>query len=185
MRRISLLGAVAVAALGLSSCVGIGAVNQGSVTRRAQERGGGVTTDLVADALAAVAAETGDPTLRVHTLTAELAAVTVVVAGDQPGRLTSWRYGTSGLYGGRGLAGPDPVRAGGGEAVSAALFGPDEAGLDELDAMVERVIESSGVVGGWVETATVARPGPGAAPTVTFVVTDDLREATVVVGGDG
>lgn len=181
--RATALAVVVVAALGLTSCVGIGAVNRGAVTARAQERGGGVTAGLVADALDAVAEASGQDPLRVQALTASFTTVTLVVAGSGgDGGLESWRYGTSGMYGGRGVTGPEPV---GGEVVAGTLFTAEEAGLDGLDAMVDRARATAGRPGGWVETVTVTRPVAGEAPTVTLLVSDRGHEVAVVMAPDG
>lgn len=183
--RLGALTVALVAAVGLSSCVGIGAVNRDAVDRRARERGGGITADLVGDAVEAVASEIGDDTPQVLTLVASFSEVDLVVADpSSPDRAQRWRYGTSGLYGGRGLTGPEPER-GAGEQVTGRLYTPEQAGLARLDAMVDTALEEAGLPDGWVERATVARPAAGRAPATTLAVTDGYAEVTVVVDPDG
>ncbi|HEV7722018.1 MAG TPA: hypothetical protein VGO60_12060 [Iamia sp.] len=169
--------ALVVAALALTSCAGIGTVSQEEVTAEAQRRGGGITTHLVDAAVEAVAEETGRDPLPVHSITATLAQVTIVVpsADGSPGR-DAWTYGTSGLYGGRGLTGPAVAgeSAGGIFAVATGDLDVDTAGATARDA---------GGPGTWVESVTVARPGEGAEPVVSVVVTDGAVSQTIVVEG--
>ncbi len=155
-----------VAAVALTSCVGIGAVNRGSVTREAQERGGGITSALLDDAIAAVAEETGTDPLQVHSVTARLAQVTIVVpATDGSGGREAWTYGTSGLYGGKGLEGPAVA-----EEPAFGTF-PLAAGAIDVDALAATARDEAGP-GRWVDAVTVARPAEGAEPITTVVVTD-------------
>jgi hypothetical protein len=175
MRRRGWIGLV-VAGLALTSC-GFGTVSQDDVTAEARRRGGGVTSDLVAAAIEAVADETGQDPLRVHSITATLAQVTVVVpATDGSGRRETWTYGTSGRYGGRGLAGP-VVGAG----PAAGTFPVAADGVD-VDAAAATARDAGGP-GRWVESVTVIRPGEGAEPVRSVVVTDGVSPQTVVVEG--
>lgn len=178
--RASLAGALVVAAVALTSCVGAGAVNQGAVTAEVQRRGGGVTTALVDDALAAVAEETGEDPLVVHSITATLATVVIVVpATDGSGGRESWRYGTSGIYGGRGLEGPDVA-----EEPAFETF-PVRVGDLDVDAHGATAREAGGP-GRWVESYTVARPAAGAEPVTTVVVADGVdAPSPVVLDADG
>lgn len=163
----------AVVALALASC-GIGAMSQDELTAEARGRGGGVTTSLVDEAIAAVAAETGQDRLTVTSITATLAQVTIAVAGSG-----SWTYGTSGLYGGRGLTGPTadgPGAAGRAFPVATGELDVDAAGATARDAVGP---------GTWVESVTVTRPAEGAEPSLAVVVTDGAASATVVVDATG
>ncbi|HEX7134618.1 MAG TPA: hypothetical protein VF228_18740 [Iamia sp.] len=163
------------AALALTSCAGIGTVSQDEVTAEAQRRGGGVTTDLVDAAVEAVADETGQDPLPVHSITATLAQVTIVVpAGDGSPRRESWTYGTSGRYGGRGLGGPELVAA-----PPTGIF-PVAPGDLDVDAAGATAREAGGP-DSWVQTVTVTRPSEGAQPTLSVVVTDGSNSQTIVV----
>jgi hypothetical protein len=158
-------------ALALASC-GIGAVSQDDLTAEAQGRGGGVTTSLVDEAIAAVADEVGRDPLLVRSITATLAQVTIVVDGGD-----AWTYGTSGLYGGRGLSGPEPSGSGGAAfPVSPGAIAVDAGGATARDAVGP---------GTWVESVTVTRPGEGAAIAQAVRVTDGVTPATVVVDATG
>ena len=178
--RTSLAGALVVAAVALTSCVGIGAVNRGAVVRQAQQRGGGITTGLVDEALAAVAERTGEDPVAVHSITATLAQVVVVVpATDGSGGRESWTYGTSGQLGGKGLEGPTPV------AEPAFETFPVAVGDLDVDAHVVTARDAVGP-GRWVESYAVARPAAGAEPVTTVVVTDGVDvPSPVVLDADG
>lgn len=167
-----------VAAVALTSCVGIGAVTEGSVVREAQARGGGITTDLVDEAIAEVAAATGQSPLEVHAITATLARVEIVVPAAGGGRDT-WTYGTSGVFGGKGLEGPEP------ELAPAFAFFPVEAGQVDVDALAAAAREEAGGAGRWVESVTIARPADGAEPVTTVVVTDGGVPSNVMFDAAG
>lgn len=162
---------VVAGALALSSC-GIGAVSQAELTAEAQGRGGGITTGLVDEAIEAVAEETGQEPLVASSITAMLAQVAIVVDGQ------TWTYGTSGLYGGRGLTGPTAGGAtgGGGFPVAPGDLDVDAAGATARDAVGP---------GTWVESVTAIRPGEGADPALRVAVTDGTLSATVVVDTTG
>lgn len=177
--RASRVGALAVVTMALTSCVGIGAVNRGAVTAEAQRRGGGVTTALVDEAVAAVAEATGEDPVVVHSITATLAQVAIVVpATDGSGGRERWTYGTSGLYGGKGLAGPEVA-----EEPAFETF-PVGVGDLDVDGDVATAREEAGP-GRWVESYTVARPAAGAEPVTTVVVTDGVTPSPVVLDADG
>jgi hypothetical protein len=154
-----------VAAVALTSCVGIGAVTEGDVVKKAQERGGGVTSNLVDDAIAEVSAATGERPLAVQSITATLAQVTIVVPAAEGTGRDSWTYGTSGLLGGKGLTGPTPA------ADRAYAPFPVEVGQLDVDGLADRARTEAGP-GRWVDSVTVARLADGAEPTTTVVVTD-------------
>jgi hypothetical protein len=185
-RRSSLAGALVVVSVALTSCVGIGAVNRGAVVRQAQQRGGGITTGLVDQALTAVAEQTGEDPVAVHSITATLAQVVVVVpATDGSGGRESWTYGTSGQFGGKGLGGPTPV------AEPAFAPFPVAAGDLDVDGLVDVARDAVGP-GRWVESFSVARLAEGGEPITTVVVTDGVSvpspiqfdaEGVVVVEG--
>jgi len=173
--RTGLAAALLVAALVLTSCVGIGATGEGAVTAEAQRRGGGITTDLVDEAIAAVTRETGVDPLVVHSITAELAAVTIVVpARDGSAGGDRWRFGTSGLYGGKGLDGP--AAAGEQAAATFAVAVGDLA----VDAAVATA-RAAAAPGAWVESIAVARPIGGGDPVVEVEVRAGDLPTTVVV----
>lgn len=156
---------LAMAAVVLTSCVGIGAVTEGDVIERAQERGGGVTTNLVDGAIAEVSAATGQRPLEVHSITATLAQVTIVVPAAEGAGRDAWTYGTSGLLGGKGLDGPTPV------AEPALAPFPVEVEQIDVDGSADRARDEAGP-GRWVESVTIARLSEGSEPITTVVVTD-------------
>jgi hypothetical protein len=168
-----------VAAVALTSCVGIGAVTEGDVRTRAQERGGGVTTNLVDDAIAEVSAATGQRPLEVHSITATLAQVTIVVPAEGGNGRDAWTYGTSGLLGGKGLEGPTPA------AEPAFATFPVEVGQLDVDGLADRAREEAGGAGRWVDSVTVARLSEGAEPITTVVVTDGGVPSPIQFDADG
>lgn len=143
--------AVVVLALVLAGC-GYGAESEESLTREAQERGGGVTGDLVVSALTAVEADAGRD-VPVVQVSAALATVdVVVVAADGDDELEVYRYGTSGLLGGKGLSGPEPT-----PGPARAGFRPEDVTADAFDAAVGRARTRQGE-GRHVATVTAVRP---------------------------
>lgn len=178
MRRAGMVVTGVVVALALTSCVGIGAVNRGGVTVEAQRRGGGVTGALVEDALDAVAAEAGVDPLPVETLTAELAQVVVVVGPEEARPREAYRYGTSGLYGGRGVERTDTPGG-----VELDPFPADEVDAAGVDAALAAA--RAGRPGWWVDSLVVARPAPGQPPLVTVTLTDGAREESVTATTEG
>lgn len=172
--------AAGLAAVALASCSSAGAVDESELRAEAQSRGGGVTAGLIADALDEISEESGVDPLRLLGVTASLGQVQVVVPSPDGTAAETWRYGTSGLLGGRGLEGPD--RTG---AASGASFTAAEAGLDGLDAALDGARRATGRVDGWVQSLTVTRPSSDVAPLTTVVLVDAAGQEQVVLGPDG
>ncbi len=169
-----MVGLIVVSAL--TGCVGIGAVNRGAVTSEAQRRGGGVTGALVEEAFAAVEAEVGRPLDTVVSATATLATVVVVV--DDGAGPVSYRYGTSGLYGGRGVEGPERVVPA--DEVPARTFPASAVSAEAFDAAVDRA-RAAAPEGAWVDSVTVTvTVGAGeAGPRASVVLATRLETVTV------
>lgn len=180
MRRWRIWAAALVAAVALASCTGIGAVDQRELEEEAQDRGGGVTQGLVDEALAAIAEKSGRDPLYVLTLTATLGQVTVVVPSEDGTAAETWRYGTSGLLGGKGLEGPE--RSG---PASGASFTAEQAGLDDLDAAVAAARRDVGRPDAWVEGIAVGQTSAEASPLTTVQLADAAGQQQVVLAPDG
>lgn len=175
----------AVAALVPASCVG--SVTAGTLDEEVRSRGGGLGQDLVLEAVDAVEAELGVEAveLRLVTLAPSQVHMEVRVPGTERD-VDSWSYGTSGLYGGRGLRGPDPVAvSASGPPIETLLFRVADARLDRLDATVDEAIAQAGLAGGYAQSATVSRAGGGPGPVTTVTVTDDRSTVVVTFAPDG
>ncbi len=175
----------ALAALVPASCVG--SVTAGALDEEVRSRGGGLGQSLVLDAVDTVEAELGVEAveLRLVTLAPSQVHMEVRVPGTERD-VDSWSYGTSGLYGGRGLSGPDPVAvSAGGPPIETLLFRPADARLDRFDATVDEAIAQAALDGGYAQSATISRPGGGQGPVTTVTVTDDRATVVVTFAADG
>lgn len=109
----------------------------------------------------------------------------VQVPGD-PEELDTYRFGSSGMYGGHGLDGPTPVARSGGEPpIDAQVFEPSAAGVDRLDEMVAAALDAAGIEGGYATAASIGRPGDGGDPVTSVSVTNERRSASVRFSPDG
>jgi hypothetical protein len=176
-----------VALVGASATAGcIGSETRESFDEEVHARGGGLTQELVIDAVDAVEEDTGADTIKLRSFTTSAGRVSLEV--QVPGSvedLDSYSYGSSGLYGGGGLDGPDPVARSGSEApLEAQVFTLDEAGIDRFDAMVDQAIAEADLPGGWASSASVTR-GEQAAPVISVTVTNVRRTVSVIFAPDG
>jgi hypothetical protein len=100
-----------VAVLGAATTAGcIGSETRESFDDEVHARGGGLTQELVIEAVDAVEEDTGADALKLRSFTTSAGRVSLEV--QVPGSLEdldSYSFGSSGLYGGGGLDGPDPV----------------------------------------------------------------------------
>ncbi len=180
MRRWRSTAAAVAVAIVLSSCTGIGSIDRGELEAEAESRGGGITAGQIEDALAAVGEASGRDPLEVLSIRATLGQVEVVVPSSDGTAAESWRYGTSGLLGGKGLAGPE--RTG---PASGAAFTAEEAGLDALDRSLDSARVDAGRPDGWVESVTVDQVSSEALPLTTVQLADAAGQEQVVLGPDG
>jgi hypothetical protein len=180
-RRGALLALVAT--LGLTSCVG--SVNRDEFDDEVQSRGGGLGSELVADAIAALEEELGDDGLAVSSITfhASQATIEVLVPGTG-GDVDSYNYGTSGLYGGGGLSEPTPVEVADAAALEGELFRVARLDIDAIDDMVDEAIEVADLDGGYARNGFVSRDG-GQRVVVTITITNERTEVPVRFGADG
>jgi hypothetical protein len=172
----------AVVAVPTGGCVG--SVTPREVGDEARARGGGLSEEVVFDAVAAVAGrlDVDDPAdLRIQSVTVALAHVVLeVVAPGDDGGLVSFEYGTSTSFGGHGLDGGVPVALTSTRPpLDTTVFTLADIDLDRLDEVVDGAVESSGLADAYAALATVARASPGTPPVVTVSVTD--RRTTVEV----
>jgi hypothetical protein len=169
----------------LAACIG-------SQTREAFEdeihaRGGGLSQRLAVEAVGAVEDELHVDGVRLRSLTLTPGQVTLEV--QVPGSvedLDSYRYGTSGMYGGGGLSGPEPVARSFDEAaLEGQVFTPEQAGVDRLDEIVDAALREADLPGGYATSATVVRLGGQPDPQTAVVVTNVRRTLTVTFAPDG
>lgn len=156
--------AVIGAALVLTAC---GGTSRTDFEEEIQSRGGGLGSTLALEALDALEIELGEvPPLRSFTMTNGQVTMEVLVPGTND-QVDSYRYGTSGLYGGGGLSDPTPV-AGVGEApaLRRSLFRAERVAFDDFDQVVDTAIEEADLEGGYAQTLRVDRSTERARITV-------------------
>ena len=186
------LGLLAVAiAIVAGACVG--SVERGEFERIVRERGGGLSQDLVIDAVAALEDELGVDALMALSLVATNEVVTLeVVSPEFPDEIDLYTYR------GGDLDGPEPVRSAPGvslpdlelqdptESVGAAggTFVLDDVALDQLDVMVDLAIEDAGLRDGYAQNLTITAVG-GEGIHIRVQVTNDRRDVTAIFGPGG
>jgi hypothetical protein len=169
----------------LGAC--IGSIGHDTFEDRMRARGGGLDGGLLADAVDAIAADLDVDEVRLRSVTVAPGYVTLQVqVPTDPDELDTYRFGSSGLYGGRGLSGPVPVGRGPNDPpLDDQLFGLETAGSARFDAMVTEALRAAEVERGWASGATIVRSGAGEDVVTTITVTNDRRTATVSFAPDG
>jgi hypothetical protein len=187
-RPVAATAAVAVLAAGCS-------VSSRDVVEEAQARGGGLSGELVAVAVGAVAEDQDVDTVALRSVTVVFTRVVLEVGVPAEEGLAAveavevYEYGTSGRFGGRGLSGPQdvdlPVT---GAPLAPTLFTLAQAGVERFDAMVATALREAGLDGAHASVATIARPGGGGEPQTVVTVTDGDGagdDVQVTLGPDG
>lgn len=179
------LATAALLTLTTGACVG--SVTRETFDAEVRERGGGLSQDTVLDAVVAVADDQATDPVQLRSITISPARVSMEVR--VPGSaedVDAYAYGTSGLYGGRGLDGPTPVARSSTETpLESSVFTAEAAGVRVFDRMVDSAIEEADLPGGYATGATVRRPSAGAEPLTTVTVTDERRTVTVTLSPTG
>lgn len=168
----------------LSSCVG--SVTREQFEEESKARGGGLSQDVILDAVVAVADDQGaDPVqLRSVSVVASRVSLEARVPGS-PEDLDAYSFGTSGQLGGDGLDGPEPVARSSTETpLESTLFTAQAAGVRRFDEMVDAALAEADLPGGYASGATIARPGGGADPQTAVTVTNVRRTVTVTLSPD-
>jgi len=169
----------------LAACIG-------SQTRERFEeeihaRGGGLSQGLAVEAVDAVEDELHVDGLRLRSLNVSPGRVTMEI--QVPGSvedLDSYRFGTSGMYGGGGLSDPEPVARSFDEAsLEGQVFTLAAAGIDHFDATVDAAVLEADLPGGYATSATVVRLPGQLDPQTSVVVTNVRRTVTVLFDADG
>lgn len=164
--------------------VACGGTSRTDFEEEIQSRGGGLGSALALEALDALEAELGEvPPLRSLTMTNGQVTMEVLIPGTND-QVDSYRYGTSGLYGGGGLSEPTPV-AGVGEAqaLRRSLFRTERVAFDDLDQIVDTAIEAADLDGGYAQTLRVDRPTER--PRITVNVASSRESVQIQFRGDG
>ena len=180
------MAATIAGALAVGACVG--SIDRGDFDDEVRARGGGLDGDLVIDGIDAVERDLGVEHIEVWSVAVAPGAVTFQVRlPTQPDALDSYRYGSSGQYGGRGLSEPQPLSTNGAyDSIDSRVFDPTTVGLDRLDEMAAEAIDAAGLDGGWASGASTNRPAaPGADVVTSITVTDERRTVVVMFGPDG
>lgn len=165
------------------------------IVDEARARGGGLTGDLVVDAVDAVAERQGADTVALRSVTVVFTQVVLEVGvpadgseGGEADEVVVYEYGTSGRFGEHGLAGPrSMVRSSIEAPLGPALFTLEQAGVERFDEMVATALEQADLAGGYATGATIARsPGGGEPRTVVTVTGDgDGGAVDVTLAADG
>jgi hypothetical protein len=150
-------------------------------------RGGGLSQALATDAVGAVESELHVDTVKLRSLAVTPGHVTLEIQVPHSVEdLDSYDYGTSGMYGGGGLSGPEPVARSFEEAaLESQVFTLDQAGIAHFDEAIDAAIAAADLPGGYATSATVVRlPGQGG-PQTSVTVTNVRRTVTVDCAPDG
>jgi len=175
------LGALAIVAVA-TGC--IGSTTRASFDDEVHRRGGGLSQDLVHDAVAAVGrAQHAGPADQVRLVSVTVQPARVAVDAQVP-RTTddvdAYTFGSSGMYGGKGLGGPQPVhRSSTDQPLESSTFDVTDAGVGRFDRMVDRAIDAAHLPGGYATGATISRPLAGQPPQTVVTVTNRRRTTTV------
>ena len=185
-------GALAACAASVLVAAGCG-VSEHDIVREARARGGGVTAELVVDAVAAVAERQDVDTVALRSVTVVFTQVVLEVGvpeGDDDtvgdgSDVAVFEYGTSGRFGAHGLQQRPPMVPSSTDVpLSTSLFTAEDAGIERFDHMVDAALERAGIPDAYVAGATIARPPVGGDPLTVVMVTDGRRSVDVVVGPD-
>lgn len=181
----ALLLAALVAVAVLAACVG--SISKEALDEEMRSRGGnGIGEHLVVGAVEAVMDDLGADDIELRSLTASPARVTMEVRVPGTENLDAYSFGTSGLYGGRGLDGPRPLTVSAdAPPLETQVFLASNAGLDRFDEMVDTALAEASLPGGYVDGATVRRFGEGSAIVIAIDVTGERSRATVSFAADG
>jgi len=184
-RSARLVGLVAVVAIAGAGC--IGATSRSELEKKVRERGGGISRDLVLDAIDALGDAQGTDAVRLVTVTAMNNRVTLEArVPDRPEEYDVYTYGTSGLFGENGLSSAQPgTRSAGDAPIEARVFGRNDVAIDRLNDMLDTALAGAALDAGYVERVVIARRAPGADVIVVVTVTDDRRSVDVLFAADG
>ncbi|MBN2624348.1 MAG: hypothetical protein JXA83_13310 [Acidimicrobiales bacterium] len=166
----------------------IGSIERDDFDDEVRGRGGGLDGGLLTDAVDAIEADLGVDELRVQSFEVRPGYVIVQVqVPADPEALDVYRFGSSGLYGGRGLTGPTPVpRRADAPPLDGLVFAPEDAGLDAFDDMVDEALEVAELDGGYATDAAVRQaPSGDIGPVTGVTVTDDRSTVVVTFSADG
>ncbi len=165
----------------LAAC---GGTSRGDFDEEIDERGGGLGADLPLEAIEVLEEELGgEIALRSMTVNRGVVQLEVLVPGTTD-QLDNYRYGSSGLYGIKGLSDPTPVTGiGSGEQLRPTLFRPERIALADLDAIVDDALDEADVEGGHAQTVHISRSGRR--PTISVNVNSERENATIQFTGDG
>lgn len=169
----------------LASCVG--SVDQDEFNDEVRERGGGLSHDVIDDAVAMVAADQGIASVQLRSLS--VMPGRVALEARVPGSIEdvdAYTYGTSGMFGGEGLDGPEPVHTSPVDPpLESAVFTTEQAGIERFDDLVDQAIAEADLPGGYATAATIDRPEGRGQPQVEVSVTNARRTVMVRFAADG
>jgi len=180
------------------------------IVDESRERGGGLTADLVVDAVDTVAERQGVDTVALRSVTVVFTQVVLEVGVPADGaddaeaadgaeadaggievladvdEVVVYEYGTSGRFGEHGLAGPrSMVRSTIEAPLGSTLFTLEQAGVERFDEMVATALAEADLAGGYATGATIARPPGGGEPRTVVTVTGDGDSVDVMLAPDG
>lgn len=153
------VGAVATAGVTIALCGGcIGTISREDFNGTIQERGGGFTSELPLEAVAAVADElrADDVELRRMTVTPESEIVTLEVRDPSvPENLDRYQVSAG------TIDSVEPIRLTADDNLDREVFAASGPALDRIEPMVDTALAEFGQAGGYVSSMTVDRGGGG------------------------
>jgi hypothetical protein len=136
----------------------VGTVSRDEFQRVIQERGGGFTSDLPLDAVAAVTGELGVPDVELRQMTVTASTETVVLEVRDPADPAN--LDTYVVRGGS-IDSVEPVRLSAGDDLDRSTYPASSLALDRLDGMVDGALAEFGEPDGYVASLTVLQLGEG------------------------
>lgn len=181
-RRAAVVGGLAVAVSGCVGSVGVDDFND-----EVRERGGGLSQEVILDGVEEVgeAQDVREPQMRSVSVMPGRVALEVRVPGT-PEDVDAYTFGTSGLFGGGGLDGPEPVTTSAtDQPLESAVFTVDQAGVERFDRMVDEALTQADLPDSYATSASIRRPEGSLTPIVEVSVTNERRSVTVKFAPDG
>jgi hypothetical protein len=165
----------------------VGSIDRGEFDDEVHARGGGLSQDVIVDAVDEVGAAQDEATVQMRSVTVMPGRVALEVrVPGTPEDVDAYTFGTSGMFGGGGLDGPEPVTTSAtDQPLESSVFTLEQAGVERFDGMVDEALTQADLPGAYATSATIHRPAGSPAPQIEVSVTNDRRSVSVTFAADG
>jgi hypothetical protein len=152
----------------------VGSIDRSEFDDMVRERGGGLSGDLVADALAAIEAHEESPSLDVMQIALTSDTVSVSVRSPAfPDELDGWTFTL-----GHDLNGPSPEPDIDAED-AVAFFAADDVDAASIEASIDQAVDGTSVRQGWADSAYLRGDGSGSYELQVVISNDRTQETWV------